>query len=185
MADFFPMQLLSTIVKSRVSSDRNTALRDYTAGVRAGFDLRKASTPFVAAAAAQADHTGDALKALIDEVTAPAKGITAHDLARAKEDLARDFPKTFEVPGRISSRLRVLQSLVVYGLPDDYYANYASAIQAVTAADLQRVAQQYLDPDHLTIVVVGDRKTVEPSVRALNLGTPKDVSIDELFAPPR
>ena len=33
------------------------------------------------------------------------------------------------------------------------------------------------------MVVVGDRKTIEPSIRALNLGSIKDVSIDEVFAP--
>ena len=48
---------------------------------------------------------------------------------------------------------------------------------------MQRVAQQYIDPDHLTIVIVGDRKTVEPSIRALNLGSIKAMTIDEVFAP--
>jgi predicted Zn-dependent peptidase len=185
MADFFPMQVLNTVVRGRLSPDRNQTLRDYTAGVRSGFDLRRSATPFVVAAAAQADRTGESLRALVDELNSVVKGIPADELARAKEDLARDFPKTFDAPGRISSRLRALQSLVVYGLPDDYYANYASAIQAVAAADVQRVAQQYLHADRLTIVIVGDRKTIEPSLRALNLGSITEVSVDELFAPTR
>ena len=46
-----------------------------------------------------------------------------------------------------------------------------------------RHPQQYVDPDHFTIVIVGDRKTIEPSIRALNLGSVKNVTIDELFAP--
>jgi hypothetical protein len=37
----------------------------------------------------------------------------------------------------------------------------------------------------VTIVIFGDRKTIEPSIRALNLGSVKDVSIDEVFAPAR
>jgi zinc protease len=177
--------VLNTVVRGRLSPDRNQTLRDYTAGVRSGFDMRKSATPFVVAAAAQADKTAESLRALVDELAGVVKGIPAEELARAKDDLARDFPKTFDAPGRISSRLRALQSLVVYGLPDDYYANYASAIQAVAAADVQRVAQQYIHPDHLTIVIVGDKKSVEPSIRALNLGSIKEVSIDELFAPAR
>jgi len=182
MAEFYPIQVLQAIVRGRFNSDRNLALRDYTAGVRAGFDLRKSASPFVVAAAAQAEKTGEALKAVVDELAAVAKGVAPDELARVKEDLVRDFPKTFDVPGRLSSRLRVLQSLAVYGLPDDFYANYAASIQAVTAADIERAAKQYMDPDHLTIVIVGDRKTVEPSVRALNLGTMADVSVDQLFA---
>jgi len=183
MADFFPMQVLSAVVKGRLSSDRNPALRDYTAGVRSGFDLRKSATPFVVAAAAQADRTAESLKALLDEVTGLVKGIPADELARAKDDVARNFPKTLETTGRISSRLRTLESLVAHGLPDNYYATYGPATQAVGAADVQRVAQQYIHPDHLTIVIVGDRKTIEPSIRALNLGSIKEMRIDEVFAP--
>ena len=41
---------------------------------------------------------------------------------------------------------------------------------AVTQADVQRVARQYVNPDRLTIVVVGDRKVIEPGIRALKPG---------------
>ena len=183
MADFFPIQVLNAVVKGRLSSDRNATLRDYTAGVRSGFDMRKSATPFVVTAAAQADKTAQSLKALIDELTAMSKRISVDELTRAKEDIAVTFPRSFEATGRISNRLRALESLIVYGLPDDHYANYVSAIRAVGSADVQRVAAQYMNPDHLTIAIVGDRKTIEPSIRALNLGSIKDVSIDDVFTP--
>ena len=183
MSDFFSMQVLSTVIKGRLSSDRNPTLRDYTAGVRSGFDMRKSATPFVVAAAAQADKSAESLRELLNELTGIVKGIAADELARAKRDIALNVPKTFEATGRISSRLQALETLVVYGRPDDYYATYARAIQAVGAVDVQRVAQHYLDPGHLVMVIVGDRKTIDPSIRALNLGSVKDVSIDELFAP--
>ncbi len=183
MSDFFAMQVLSTVVKGRLSSDRNPTLRDYTAGVRSGFDMRKSATPFVVAAAAQADKTAVSLGELLNELTGVTKGIGADELARAKREIAINVPKLFEATGRISSRLQAFESLLVYGRPDDYYATYMPAIEAVGAADVQRVAQHYLDPGHLTMVIVGDRKTIEPSIRALNLGSIKQVSIDEVFAP--
>jgi zinc protease len=183
MADFFPIQVLNTVLQGRLSSDRNQTLRDYTTGVRSGFDMRKSATPFVVTAAAQADKTAASVKALIDELAGVAKGIAADDLARAKDDISVKFPRTFESTGRISSRLRALESLIVYGLPDDYYANYVRAIQAVDSAEVQRLAQEYIQPDHLTTVIVGDRKTLEPPLRALNLGSIKNVSVDEVFAP--
>jgi predicted Zn-dependent peptidase len=183
MADFFPIQVLNTVLQARLSSDRNQTLRDYTTGVRSGFDMRKSATPFVVTAAAQADKTAASVKALIDELNGVANGIPADELARAKDDIAVKFPKTFEATGRISSRLRALESQIVYGLPDDHYANYVRAIQAVGSANVQRLAQEYIHPDHLSIVIVGDRKTLEPAIRALNLGSIKDVSIDEVFAP--
>jgi zinc protease len=56
---------------------------------------------------------------------------------------------------------------------------------AVTQADVQRVARQYVDPDKLTIVLVGDRKVIEPAIRAIKPGeiVTRDVR-DVLGAPP-
>ncbi|PYR43079.1 MAG: hypothetical protein DMF95_26745 [Acidobacteria bacterium] len=185
MSDFFPIQVLNTVLRGRFSLGRNPALRDYTTGVRSGFDLRKSAGPFIVAAAAQTDKTAESLSELLNELTGMLKEIPADELARAKDDIALHFPKTFEATGRISSRLQALESLVVYGLPDDYYSKYLPAIQAVGAVDVQRMAQQYIQPDNLAIVIVGDRKTIEPPIRALNVGSIKEVSIDEVFAPAR
>jgi len=71
--------------------------------------------------------------------------------------------------------------MIVFKLPDDYYSRYVQSIQAVTAADVQRVAQKYMTPDKFAVVVVGDKKTIEPGIRALNLGTIKELTIDEVF----
>jgi zinc protease len=180
MADFFPIQVLNAVVRGRLSSDRNPTLGDYTTGVRSVFDLRKSATQFLVATAARPDKTGESLGAVVDQLTGLGKGIPAEELARAKDEIALTFPKTFEAMGRISNRLRALESLVVYGLPDNHYANYVPAIRAVGPVDVHRLAQQYLDPDYLTMVIVGDRKTIEPSIRALNFGSIKNVSIDEL-----
>ena len=56
-------------------------------------------------------------------------------------------------------------------------------IQAVTAADVQRVAQKYVQPERAAVVVVGDLKTIEPRIRALNLGPITTLTIDDVFGP--
>ena len=56
-------------------------------------------------------------------------------------------------------------------------------IQAVAAADVQRVARQYIQPNRFAVVVTGDRKTIEPAIRALNLGALKTMTIDDVFGP--
>jgi zinc protease len=185
MADLFPIQVLNTVLRGRFSSARNPTLRDYTAGVRSGFDMRKSAGPFVVATAAQSPKTAESLGEVLNELTGILKGIPADELARAKDEIALEFSRTFEATGRISSRLQALESLATYDLPDDYYSKYVPAIQAVGADDVQRVATQYIDPDHLVIAIVGDRKTIEPRIRALDIGSPTTVSIDELFPPAR
>jgi predicted Zn-dependent peptidase len=90
------------------------------------------------------------------------------------------FPSGFESTGDISRRL---EEVLTYRLPDDYFAKYVQNIEAVTAADVQRVAKQYIQPARLVVVVVGDRKVIEPGIRSLNLGAIKTLSIDDVFGP--
>ena len=40
----------------------------------------------------------------------------------------------------------------------------------VTAADVQKAAARYIQPDKMAVVIVGDRKAIEPGIAALNLG---------------
>jgi hypothetical protein len=56
---------------------------------------------------------------------------------------------------------------VLYNLPDDYFNSYIPRVQAVSLADVRRVADKYLDPTRMAILVVGDRKTIEPGLRSL------------------
>ena len=74
-----------------------------------------------------------------------------------------------------------LEELVVYGLPDDTFSGFVSAVTRQTAADLQRAAARYIQPDKMAVVVVGDRTAIETAIRALNLGPVNIIQIDDLF----
>ena len=136
-------------------------------------------------AAAQSDKTAEALAEMLGEIAGLMTAIPADELARAKGEAALEFSRTFEATGRISSRLQALETLVTFDLPDDYYFTYTRTIQAVSAGDVQRVATLYLQPEHLVITIAGDRKSIEPRIRALDIGSLTIVAIDELFAAPQ
>jgi hypothetical protein len=68
--------------------------------------------------------------------------------------------------------------LIVQGLPDDYYQNYAKNVGAVTKEDLLRVAKQYIDLNHLAIVIVGDRASVEGPLKATGIAPITVLDID-------
>jgi predicted Zn-dependent peptidase len=53
-----------------------------------------------------------------------------------------------------------------HGLPDDYLANYVDRINEVSDADISAVAAEYLQPDRMVLVVVGDLATIEDGLRA-------------------
>ena len=90
------------------------------------------------------------------------------------------YPGGFETTADISRRL---EDAIVYRLPDDYFAKYVPNIEAVTAADVQRVAQKYVDPARFAVVITGDRKVIEPGIGALKLGPIKVMTVDEVFGP--
>jgi zinc protease len=144
------------------------------------FDMRLGPGPFVAGAGVQTDKTADALREFFNELTGIRKPVPAEELARAKNYVALRYPGAFETTGDISRRL---EDAVVYHLPDTYFATYVQNIQAVTAADVQRVADKYIDPDKFAVVVVGDRQKIEAPIKALNLGPIKILTVDDVFGP--
>jgi predicted Zn-dependent peptidase len=181
--DYFPIQVLNTVLGGSFTSRLNMNLREahgYTYGASSAFDMRAGAGPFFAAAGVQTDKTSEALKEFFVELNAILKPVPAEELTRAKNYVALRYPSAFEATGDISRRL---EDALVYKLPEDYFAKYVQNIQAVTSADVQRVAQKYITPDHLAVVVVGDLKVIEPGIRALNLGPIKVMTVDEVFGP--
>jgi zinc protease len=182
--DYFPVQVMNTILGGAFSSRLNLNLREehgYTYGAFSSFDMRLLPGPFSAGAGVQTDKTSESLQEFFKELTGILQPVPADELARAKNYVSLRFPAGFETTGDISRRL---EEVLVYGLPDDYFSRYVQNIEAVTAADVQRVAKQYLPSDRLAVVVVGDRRTIEPRIRALNLGPVNTIAIDDLFGGP-
>jgi zinc protease len=182
-ADYFPITVMNTILGGSFSSRLNMNLREqhgYSYGASSTFNMFADAGPFYAAAGVQTDKTAEALKEFFNELEAIQKPVPAEELARAKNYIALRYPSAFETTGDISRRL---EDQLVYHLPDDYFAKYVQNIQAIGAADVQRVAQKYVQPGKFAVVVVGDLKTIEPGVRAMNLGPVKVMTIDEVFGP--
>jgi zinc protease len=89
---------------------------------------------------------------------------TADEMQLAKGLLVGRLPFDIETIGAIANRLT---EMVKEDLPLDYYDGFVRRVNAVTPSDVTAAARKYLDPDHLVIVVAGDRKLIEPQLRAL------------------
>jgi zinc protease len=74
-----------------------------------------------------------------------------------------------------------LSDLLVYSLPDSFFNEYVPKIQAVTAADVERAAKQYLATDRFAVVVVGDLSKIEKPIRDANFGPVQVLSTEEIF----
>ena len=180
-ADYFPILVANTILGGSFTSRLNHNLREtkgYTYGAFSGFDWRLSTGPFVASAAVQTDKTGPALVEFFKELEGIRKEVPADELRRAKSYTALRFPAGFESDGQVAGRIH---EQYVFGLPDDFFNTYVSKIEAVTAADVQRVATETIDPKACVVVLVGDRAKIEKEVRALSLGPITFRTVDDVL----
>jgi predicted Zn-dependent peptidase len=83
---------------------------------------------------------------------------TSDELEMARESYLNNFIFQFDSPGEIVNRL---MSLEYDDNPPDYYQTYLDNIRAVTLEDIQRVAEKYLHPDSMTIMMVADTSSLE------------------------
>jgi predicted Zn-dependent peptidase len=178
--DYFALEVLNTVLGGSFTSRLNQNLREqhgYTYGARSGFDMRRAAGPFSAAASVQTDKTAEAVTEFFKELNGVRAPIPADELAKAKNYVALSFPGEFESSADVAG---MFAELIVYDLPDDYYATYVDRVLAVTSADVERVAKQYIVPDRLAVVIVGDRQAIEPKVKALALGPVQVLNVDDV-----
>jgi len=168
--DYFALRVLNTILGEAFTSRLNNNLREvhgYAYGASSLFDMRASAGPFFASAGVQTDKTSEALKEFFNELTRIHEPVPAAELDKAKNYLALQMPRNFETSRATAN---ALARAYVYNLPADYYSTYADHVRAVTAADVKRVADKYIQPDKFAVVIVGDRKVIEPGIKALNLG---------------
>ena len=169
--DFHAVSIMSAILGGLFNSRLNMKLREekgYTYGAFAGFDMRRGRGPFAARAAVNTDATVAAVADIVSELTRMREqSVTDAELAAARDFLVGVFPLRFETPGPV---VGALSGIFVHDLPDDELARYRPAIEAVTAADVNRAAQGHLDVERAAIVLVGDADAFGSALEEAGLG---------------
>lgn len=179
--DYFALRVLNTVLGGAFTSRLNQNLREthgYAYGAGSSFDMRASAGPFVASAGVQTDKTAESLTEFFKELEAVRTPIPSNELEKAKNYLALLLPRNFETTSSVAASL---EQQFVYGLPDDYFRTYTGRVGAVTAAQVLAAAQKYIQPDKFAVVIVGDRKAIEPAIRALNLGPIASISVGEVM----
>jgi zinc protease len=159
--DYFPVLVMNMIFGGGFYRlDLN--LREgkaWTYGARSSFETRKVPGPFSAGGEFVAAHTAESVGEILKELNGMRDAdVTDAELARAKDQIVKSFPARFATRNTVAAQLA---DVAVYGLPDKYLTEYARKIDAVTKDDVRRVARKYLDPQRLSIVVVGDQKSLK------------------------
>jgi zinc protease len=169
--DFLRMASLVHVLGGGFNARINQNLRErhgWTYGAFATYTtLRGAGTVFInssvrtnATDSAVAESVRE-FRRIVDEPVPP------EELAAATGNLAGSFPASVQTVQGLAQRM---QSLLVWGLPMDFYATYGPRLAAMTPTEIATVGRGRLTPGAVTVVVAGDLATIEAPIRALNLG---------------
>jgi len=140
---------------SRVRSDEGLA---YSVGTRFETESRDLGS-FYAYCQTKSNTTLKAMRLMKAEVDRIRSGaVTDDELAMAKDSYINRYVFGFTSASQIVGRLMGLE---YDDRPGDELETYIGSIRAVTAADVERVAKEYLQPDKISYVVVGKRETLD------------------------
>ena len=179
--DYYVLDVLNTVLGGSFTSRLNQNLREqhgYAYGAGSVFDMRIAAGPFFASAGVQSDKTIESLREFFKELEGIRQPIPDDELTRAKNLQALSFPGTFETTSGMAGNLI---DLIVYNLPERFLTEYVAKIQAVTAADVQKAAASYVQPDKFAVVIVGDLAKLEQPIRDAKLGPVRVVTVEEIL----
>ena len=172
--DYHALVAANMVLGGQFVSRVNLNLREdkgLTYGVRTTLDLRRMPGPFVLQTSIETGATARGIIESLGEIAAilGPRPITEEELALGVASLTRGYARNFETAEQIA---RAAVQMALYDLPDDYFAQYVSRMEAITPAETMAAAARHLDPARLVTLVVGDFERIARDLEAAGLGKP-------------
>lgn len=161
-ANVIPARVMNSILGGGIFSGRLMQnLREdkaYTYGARSSLRSDRLAGSFNAFASVRNEVTDSSVTEFLYEMDRMAsEPVTADDLALSKASIAGSFARSLESPQTIANFARNIKR---YNLPADYYETYLKRLDAVSIADIQAMAKEYIRPENAYIVVVGAKDDI-------------------------
>ncbi|HEY6045550.1 MAG TPA: pitrilysin family protein [Pyrinomonadaceae bacterium] len=155
--DYFGMLVMNQVLGAGPAARLFLNLREkngYTYGAYSNFNGSKFRGTLISSSEVRTDVTEGAMKEFMYELKRLRdEKVSAVELENAKRAIVGGFALSLEQP---QSLLGNIITQKIYDLPANYWDTYPQKVAAITADDIQRIAQKYIDLDHLQIVAVGD-----------------------------
>jgi len=152
--------------------------RGLTYGASANFRAFKYGGSFIAETDTRSEATGEALRLTIGEIQRLQRELVdPRELRGAQDYMSGSFPLTIETPSAIA--MQVL-NLLFFGLPLEQLEHYREDVDRVSPADIQRVAKQFLFPDRLSMVLVGEASTIIAQLKAIGIENVERIAAADL-----
>jgi zinc protease len=178
--DDIAVDAFNDILGGAFTSRVNMNLREdkgWSYGVDTTVFQTQAQRPFLAIAPVQADETAASMREIKREIEEfiSTQAATDAEVETSKKRSTLTLPGRWETARAVA---RDIAELVRFGLPDDYWSNYAGLVGRLAVADVNSAAQRLLRPTQMTWLVVGDLSVIEQDVRALGFGEVHVVDVD-------
>jgi predicted Zn-dependent peptidase len=166
------LSLANEVIGNGFLSRLNQNIREdkgWSYGVRSSISGVTGNEPFTVSAPVQADRTADSIRLILadmDAFASGAKGVDETELQRVTDGNIRGLPNSYQTNSQVLGALLNNQQ---FGRPDDYQKQLPDILSAIDAAKIDAAAQQYLSPDNLAIVVVGDRREIDDQLKTLDM----------------
>jgi zinc protease len=155
--DYIAMTVMNRILGTGPSSRLFLNIREdkgYAYAVGSGFNAFKYRGTFSASSPVRTEVTEGTIREFMNEFKRIRdEKVSPTELDNAKRAIVGNFALSLENP---QGRLQNIITQKLYNFPANYWDTYPQKVEAITAEDVQRVAQKYIDINHMQIVAVGD-----------------------------
>lgn len=160
--DYFPLRLLVTVLGGYFGSRLMTNIREekgYTYGINASLSGRSFDGYVGISTECDTQHTWKVIEETKKElVRLMEEPIPTQELETVKRHVMSDLVKTLDTPYNIAN---YLGNMFCYGTYPTYFNEQVEYITGATSEQLLDVAQRYLDPERLRIVIACDKNVLE------------------------
>ncbi len=163
--DWIKARVMNVLLGGFFGSRINQNIREdkgYTYGARSSLSYDKEIGSFTASAPVRNEVTAASITEFLKELNRIRdEKVTEKELNLVKNYLTGSFARSLESPQTVA---RFALNTARYNLPAEYYATYLERLNAVTADDIQAMAQKYITPENAHILVVGNKGEVAESL---------------------
>lgn len=178
--DYYALRVLNSFFGELFQSRLNADIREqrgYSYGVFSRFAYGRGPGPFEAGGDIVTAKTDSALIEFMAQLRGIRGGrpITDAEMTAARNALIQSLPAQFASDAAVNA---AITSIYANGLARDYYQNFVKQVNAVTKDDVLRAARKYIDPEHLVILIVGDRAKIEAPLAATGIAPIVRLSVE-------
>jgi zinc protease len=163
------------ILGGQFSSRLNMNLREqhgYTYGVHSYFSSQQLCGEFIISTSVAAKDTAKALEQIFIELDGIKKQVTKRELNFVKASMANRLSLGFETNSHLLFNMIFLR---MHDIPEDYFATYIAAVRELDNDIVLQAARDYICPDEMQVVLVGNREEIEQGLHGSSITLPIEV----------